>query len=112
MKITTCIVGLIVFAAAPIGIAYSQEHDHDMEKVPPRAERPFAPSGMRGGPAGAMGREGNFGGMGQLMRGNPKLAGVMMQMRGELMRIRGEEMAKRGDVIRRYGERLEKEGLK
>jgi len=111
MKTTLCIVGLIVLVAAPIGVAYSQERD--MEKVPPpRVERPFAPPGMRGGPAGEIGRQGNLGRMARLMRGNPKLAGMMMQMRGELMHIRGEEMAKEGDVLRRYGERLEKEGVK
>ena len=47
-----------------------------------------------------------------LMRDNPKLAGMMMQMHGEMMRIRGEEMSKMGDVVRRYGERLEKESTK
>ena len=49
----------------------------------------------------------------QLMRDNPKVAGIMMmQMHGEMMRIRGEEMSKMGDVMRRYGERLEKESVK
>ncbi len=44
-----------------------------------------------------------------MLRRNPHLAGIMMQMRGEMMRIRGEAMMKEGDVLRRYGERLEKE---
>jgi hypothetical protein len=37
-----------------------------------------------------------------LMRDNPKLAGMMMQMHGDMMRIRGEEMSKMGDVMKRY----------
>jgi hypothetical protein len=47
-----------------------------------------------------------------LLRDNPKLTGMMMQMHGEMMRIRGEERSKMGDVMRRYGERLEKEDSK
>jgi hypothetical protein len=49
----------------------------------------------------------------QLLRDDPNLAGVMMQMHGEMMKIRGEELEKMGDVMRRrYGERLEKVGTK
>jgi len=51
------------------------------------------------------------GGMGMMMTHNPRLAGIMMQMRGEMMRIRGEAMMKEGDVLRRYGERLQKETI-
>ena len=47
-----------------------------------------------------------------LLRDNPKLAGMMMQMHGEMMRIRGEELTKMGDMMRRYGESLEKESSK
>ena len=46
--------------------------------------------------------------MPQLMKDNPKVAGIMMQLHGDMMRIRGEEMSKMGDVMKRYGERLEK----
>jgi len=46
----------------------------------------------------------------QMLKANPKLAEIMMQMRGEMMRIRGEELSKMGEVLKRYGERLEKEG--
>src|SRR5262245_33070929 len=58
------------------------------------------------------GRPGGMAMMLELLRENPKLASMMMQMRGEMMRIRGEEMSKMGDVMKRYGERLEKESSK
>jgi len=67
---------------------------------------------MPGGPmAGGMGPRG-MAVMLQLIRDNPTVAGLMMQMHGEMMRIRGEEMSKMGDVMKRYGERLEKESSK
>jgi hypothetical protein len=47
-----------------------------------------------------------------LLRDNPKLAGMMMQMHGERCGFVGEEMSKMGDVMKRYGERLEKESSK
>lgn len=67
--------------------------------------------GRPGGPIGMMGPGGMVMMLG-LLRDNPKLAGMMMQMHGEMMRIRGEELSKMGDVMRRYGERLEKESSK
>src|SRR5262244_3756379 len=65
-----------------------------------------------GSPMGGMMGPGGMAMMLGLLRDNPKLAGMMMQMRGEMMRIRGEEMSKMGDVMKRYGERLEKESSK
>ncbi len=91
---------------------YSQESG---VQGPPRPaeQRPAMP--QFGGPRGLMmhrerlplRRHEAFGVM--MMRRNPHLAGIMMEMRGEMMRIRGEAMMKQGDVLRRYGERLEKE---
>jgi hypothetical protein len=103
------IVGLLL--TFPAGLAYAQEHE--MEKAPRAREgRPPMPRPMPGGPMGGMMDHRGMGMMLQLMRDNPKAAGVMMQMHGEMMRIRGEEMSKMGDVMRRYGERLEKESTK
>ena len=79
-----------------------------MEK-PPRAREGRPPMPMGGGPMGGMMGHRGMGRMMQVMKDNPKLAGIMMQMHGEMMRIRGEEMSKMGDVLKRYGERLEKE---
>ncbi len=70
------------------------------------------PMPMPGGQMQGMMGRGGRGMMVQIMQENPKLAGMMMQMRGEMMRIRGEELSKMGDVLKRYGERLEKEGVK
>jgi hypothetical protein len=67
---------------------------------------------MPGGPMGGMMGPRGMAMMLGLLRDNPKLAGMMMQMHGEMMRIRGEELSKMGDVMRRYGERLEKESSK
>ena len=80
----------------------------------PRARegRPAMPMPMQGGQRQGMRERGGRGMMMQMLRENPKLAGMMMQMRGEMMRIRGEELSKMGDVLKRYGERLEKEGMK
>ena len=102
MKTTLSVVVLGLLLTFPAGFAYSQEHQ--MEKGP-RGREGMPPVPMPGGPMDSMMRQR---GMGMLLR-NPKLAGVMMQMRGEMMRIRGEAMMKAGDVLRRYGERLEKE---
>ena len=111
MKKVICTVVLGLLLSFPAGFAYSQEHE--MEKAPrAREARPPMPMPMQGGPmAGMMGHRG-MGMMLQLIRDNPKAAGLMMEMHGEMMRIRGEEMSKMGDVLRRYGERLEKESAK
>jgi hypothetical protein len=107
MRKSVC-VAVFCFLLALSGSGYSQEHE--MEKAP-RAREGRPPMGMPmgAGPMGAMMRHRGMGMMMQLMKDNPKLAGIMMQMHGEMMRIRGEEMSKMGDVLKRYGERLEKE---
>ena len=106
---------IIFFAVS----GYSQERG--MQRPPrPEEERPGMP--QSGGAMGGMMSHGGMGmmshegmpmkrhaAMGMMMRRNPHLAGIMMQMRGEMMRIRGEAMMKQGDVLRRYGERLEKD---
>ena len=108
MKKSLCAVALSLLLALPAGIARSQEHE--MEKAP-GAEKDREPMGMPGGRMERMGPGQMRARMG-FMRNNPKLAGMMMQMRGEMMRIRGEELSKMGDVLRRYGKRMEKEGVK
>ena len=91
-------------------LAYSQQLDPEMAPRP-LPGRPAIP--MPGGPMGGIAvGPGGMAMMLELLRDNPKLAGMMMQMRGEMMRIRGEEMSKMGDVMKRYGERLEKESSK
>ena len=108
---------LLIFSA---GNLYSQEHDMHAPNAP--EEKRGTP--QSGGATGSMmGHEGmgmmshedmeRMGprGMGMMMMHNPRLAGMMMQMRGELMRIRGEAMMKEGDVLRRYGEKLQKEAI-
>ena len=108
-RIALIISGL--FLALVVGPALSQEVPMDMGPRM-REGRPPMPMPMPGGQMrGAMERGGR-GMMIQMMKENPKLAGIMMQMRGEMMRIRGEELSKMGDVLKRYGERLEKEGVK
>jgi len=98
------------FALALSGeLAYSQERES--EKVP-RALPGRPPMPTPGGPIGGGMGPGGMAMMLGLLRDNPKLAGMMMQMHGEMMRIRGEEMSKMGDVMKRYGERLEKESGK
>jgi hypothetical protein len=108
MKQSFCAVVLGLALALPAGSVYSQEHE--MERGPRASEgRPPMPMPMPGGSMGGMRGHRGMGMMMQLMKENPKLAGIMMQMHGEMMRIRGEEMSKMGDVLKRYGERLEKE---
>ena len=101
------VIGLLLTLSA--GLAYSQEREP--EKVP-RAPQFRPPMPMPGVPMGGVMGPGGMAMMLGLLRDNPKLAGMMMQMHGEMMRIRGEEMSKMGDVMRRYGERLEKESSK
>ena len=110
---TATLAFLLVFSAATV---YSQDYGQRPSKAP--EETPLGP--RPGGPMGGMMSHEGVGMMhregmpvnrreGTVMRRNPHLAGIMMQMRGEMMRIRGEAMMKQGDVLRRYGERLEKE---
>jgi len=106
MKKGFCVVVIGLLFTFSGGLAYSQEREP--EKVP-RALPGRPPMPMPGGPIGGMMGPGGMAMMLGLLRDNPKLAGMMMQMRGEMMRIRGEEMSKMGDVMKRYGERLEKE---
>ncbi len=104
---------VLVFSAAPV---YSQDYGQRPSKAPeetPPGRRPGGPmTEMMPQGMGMMRREGMPMNRREgllMMRRNPRLAGIMMQMRGEMMRIRGEAMMKQGDVLRRYGERLEKE---
>jgi hypothetical protein len=109
MKKRFCVVVIGLFFTLSGELAYSQQLDP--ETAPrPLPGRPAIP--MPGGPMGGMIGPGGMAMMLQLLRDNPKLAGMMMQMHGEMMRIRGEELSKMGDVLRRYGERLEKESSK
>jgi hypothetical protein len=111
MKKSFCVVVFGLLLILPAGLTYSQEHE--MEKGPRAREgRPSTPMPMPGGPMGGMMGHRGMGMMLQVMKDNPKVAGIMMQMHGEMMKIRGEEMSKMGDVLRRYGERLEKESSK
>lgn len=117
-SICAIVLGLVIIYSA--GSVYSQEPGTER---PPNApeERPGVPQSA-GPMGGMMGHEGvgmmrhegmrmrRPEGIGMMMH-NPRLAGIMMQMRGEMMRIRGEAMMKEGDVLRRYGERLQKEGI-
>src|SRR5215831_3182578 len=94
------------FCVVAIGLLFilSSEFAYSQEREPEKAPRTLPgrpPMSMPGGPIGGMAM------MLGLMRDNPELAGMMMQMRGEMMRIRGEEISKMGDVMKRYGERLE-----
>src|SRR5215813_9590426 len=91
------------------GLTYSKEREP--EKAP-RILPGGPPMPMPGGPMGGGMGPGGMAMMLGLLRDNPKLAGMMMQMHGEMMRIRGEEMSKMGDVMKRYGERIEKESSK
>ena len=109
MKKGFCVVVIGLLFTLSGGLAYSQEREP--EQVP-RALPGRPPMPMPGGPMGGMMGPGGMAMMLGLMRDNPKLAGMMMQMHGEMMRIRGEEMSKMGDVMKRYGERLEKESSK
>src|SRR5262244_190671 len=109
MKKGFCVVVIGLLFTLSGELAYSQEHE------PEKALRPLPgrpPMPMPGGPMGGGMGPGGMAMMLGLMRDNPKLAGMMMQMHGEMMRIRGEEMTKMGDVMKRYGERLEKESSK
>lgn len=109
MKKRFCVVVIGVLLTLSGGLAYSQEREPEKLPRPPQGRQPMPmPGGPMGGMMGARGMAMMLG----LMRDNPKLAGMMMQMHGEMMRIRGEEMSKMGDVMRRYGERLEKESGK
>src|SRR2546430_8143424 len=92
MKKGICIIVLGLLFNLPVGFAYSQEHE--MEKAP-RGREGRPPMPMPGGPMGEMMGHRGMGMMLQLIRDNPKAAGVMMQMHGEMMRIRGEEMRDR-----------------
>ena len=107
MKKALCVVVIGLLLALCGGLAYSQEREP--EKAPRMLQG--RPMPMPGAPIGMMG-PGGMAMMLGLLRDNPKLAGMMMQMHGEMMRIRGEEMSKMGDVMKRYGERLEKESSK
>ena len=116
MKKSICAVVIGSFLTLSAGLGYSQQPESTPLPRGPQG-RPGIPAPM---PGFGMGRrmEGKMGGPGgmammlQLLRDDPKLAGVMMQMHGEMMKIRGEEMSKAGDVMRRYGERLDKESSK
>jgi hypothetical protein len=115
MKKVLCVV-IGLFLTLSSGLAYSQEREPETAPGPQQFRLPMPmPGGPMGGrpgaPIGMMG-PGGMAMMLGLLRDNPKLAGMMMQMRGEMMRIRGEELTKMGDVMRRYGERLEKESSK
>jgi hypothetical protein len=111
------VLAALIFSARHV---YSQDHD---------THAPSAPESKAGKPqtGGAMGGMMGHEGMGMMshedhdrmgpermgmmmMMHNPRLAGMMMQMRGEMMRIRGEAMMKQAEVLRRYGEKLQKEG--
>jgi hypothetical protein len=109
MKKGLCVVVIGLLFALSGGLGYSQEREP--EKAP-RMLQGMPPMPMPGGPMGGMMGPGGMAMMLGLLRDNPKLAGMMMQMHGEMMRIRGEELSKMGDVMRRYGERLEKESSK
>ena len=109
MKKGFCVVVMGLLLTFSGGLAYSQEREP--EKVP-RALPGRPPMSMPGGPMGGMMGPRGMAMMLGLLRDNPKLAGLMMQMHGEMMRIRGEEMSKMGDVMKRYGERVEKESSK
>jgi hypothetical protein len=108
MKKVLCVV-IGLFLTLSSGLAYSQEREPE---TAPRPQQFRPPMRMPGGPMGGGMGPGVMAMMLGLLRDNPKLAGMMMQMRGEMMRIRGEEMSKMGDVMKRYGERLEKESSK
>jgi hypothetical protein len=107
MKKAICAGAVGLLLSLPNGFAYSQEYE--MEKAPRAREgRPPMPMPMpRGDEGRGIGQRGR-GMMLQLMRDNPKLAGMMMQMRGEMMRIRGEEMSKMGDVLNATASGLKK----
>jgi hypothetical protein len=109
MKKTLCVAVIGLLLSLPGALAYSQEREPE---AVPRGPQGRPPMPMPGGPMGGMMGLRRMAMMLELMRDNPKLAGMMMQMRGEMMRIRGEAMTKQGDVLRRYGERLEKESSK
>jgi hypothetical protein len=115
-KLTYAIVILCAFVFCARSL-YAQEHAHT-PNAPEEKRGPSQPGtamgGMMGqGEMGMMSHEHmekmGPGGMGMMMMHNPRLAGMMMEMRGEMMRIRGEAMMKEADVLRRYGEKLQKE---
>jgi hypothetical protein len=115
MKKSLCAVVIGSFLTLSSGLAYSQQPESTPLPRGPQG-RPGIPAPM---PGFQMGRQmqgrmglGGIAMMLQLLRDDPKLAGMMMQMHGEMMKIRGEEMGKMGDVMRQYGARLEKESTK
>jgi len=111
MKKNICAVAVGLFLSVSGGLAFSQEREPPPGPRGPQGRPPMYAPGP-GGPMGArMGPRG-MGMMIELLRDDPKLAGMMMEMHGEMMRIRGEEMTKMGEVMKRYGERLQKEGTK
>ena len=111
---------MILTAALIFSAQYVHSQDHEHAPNPPESKtgKP-QPGATMGGMMGhdGMGMMGHEhmekpgpGGMQMMMMHNPRMAGMMMQMRGEMMRIRGEAMMKEADVLRRYGEKLQKEG--
>lgn len=115
-----CVVALLAMMTFSAARVYAQDHGahgdaKSADEKTPRPDKGSAMGGMMGhGEMGMMGHEHmekmGGGGMGMMMMHNPRLAGMMMQMRGEMMRIRGEAMMKEADVLKRYGEKLQKEG--
>jgi len=112
--------GLLVAAALIFSAQYVHSQDHETHAPnPPESKAGKPQPGVPMG--GMMGHEGmgmmghehmenmGPGAMGMMMMHNPRMAGIMMQMRGEMMRIRGEAMMKEADVLKRYGEKLQKE---
>ena len=98
----------VAFLALPATVSFSQEEGAGTP--PARQGQGPGPGGMMRDPR--MGRmpEGMFGAprmagfrrmqMLRMMQNNPKLAGLLMQMRGELM-------MKQGEVLMKYGKQIE-----
>lgn len=114
------IYGLLVAAALIFSAPYVHSQDHEAHAPNPPESKAGKP--QPGGPMGGMMGHDGMGtmahdhteemgrdGMDMMIMHNPRIAGIMMQMRGEMMRIRGEAMIKRADVLKRYGEKLQKE---
>ncbi len=106
MKKSVLILLAVLLLAFPATISFSQEQ---APVSPParQGQRP-GPGGMMGGPriewmrqhmAGRPGMLGRRGQMLRLLQTNPKLAGLLMQMRGEMMMRRGEVLMKYGKEI-------------
>lgn len=98
----------VALLALPATVSFSQEEGAG--NPPAKQGQGIGPGGMMGGPGMRRMPQGMYGHPGmagprrmqmlRLLQTNPKLAGLLMQMRGEMM-------MKRGEVLMKYGKQIE-----